>query len=216
MGASVFEEGGPAGRRVAKVTQVLERTNKTVTGVLERKHPPLWVRHDDGKPPCPLQVLTKRRGVRAGERAAVAMTNFGGGKTVPMGTLQERFGPADRRESAVEAILSTHDIERAFPPAVLAEVERVPQAVEPSALAGRLDLRDKTIITIDGASSKEFYVAWGLGGGGQGRQGVRELRGGVLAEPELPPPQPASRPKDRAPVRSRETSFFMVHFSFSF
>ena len=169
VAASVIEEDRSAGRRVAKVTQVLERANKTVTGVLERKDHTLWLRPDNDKLPGPIQVFTKRKGVRAGERAAVAMTSFGGGKTAPMGTLRERFGPADRRESAVEAILYTHDIERAFPPAVLAEVERVPQAVEPSALAGRLDLRDKTIITIDGASSKDFDDAVSLERDGQGR-----------------------------------------------
>ena len=167
--ARITEEDRSAGRRVAKVVQVLERANKTVTGVLERKDHALWLRPDNDRLPGPIQVFTKRKGVRAGERAAVAMTSFGGGKTSPMGTLRERFGPADRRESAVEAILYTHDIERAFPPAVLAEVERVPQAVEPSALAGRLDLRDKTVITIDGASSKDFDDAVSLERDGQGR-----------------------------------------------
>ena len=160
--ARITEEAPQAGRRVAKVVQVLERANKTVTGVLERQDHTLWLRPDNERLPGPIQVFTKRKGVRPGERAAVAMTSFGGGRTAPMGTLRERFGPADRRESAVEAILYTHDIERAFPPAVLMEVEWVPQAVEPAALEGRLDLRDKTIITIDGASSKDFDDAVSL------------------------------------------------------
>ena len=160
--ARITEEDPEAGRRVAKVVRVLERANKTVTGVLERRDHALWLNPDSDRLPGPIQVFTKRKGVRPGERAAVAMTSFGGGRTAPMGTLRERFGPADRRESAVEAILYTHDIERSFPPAVLAETETVPQAVEPSALAGRLDLRDKLIFTIDGASSKDFDDAVSL------------------------------------------------------
>ena len=167
--ARITEEDPEAGRRVAKVVQVLERANKTVTGVLERRDHALWLKPDNERLPGPIQVFTKRKGVRPGERAAVAMTSFGGGRIAPMGTLRERFGPADRRESAVEAILYTHDIVRAFPPAVLAETETIPQAVEPSALAGRLDLRGKTIITIDGASSKDFDDAVSLEKDDQGR-----------------------------------------------
>ncbi len=160
--ARITEEDSSAGRRVAKVVQVLERANKTVTGELERRDHALWLNPDSERLPGPIQVFTKRKGVRPGERAAVAMTSFGGGKTAPMGTLRERFGPADRRESAVEAILYTHDIERAFPPAVMDQTETIPQTVEASALTGRLDLRGKTIITIDGASSKDFDDAVSL------------------------------------------------------
>ena len=36
------------------------------------------------------------------------------------------------------------------------EAKATPQSVEESAVAGRLDLRDKVVITIDGASSKDL------------------------------------------------------------
>ena len=36
----------------------------------------LWLRPDSDRLPSPIQVLTKRKGVRAGDRAAVAMTSF--------------------------------------------------------------------------------------------------------------------------------------------
>ena len=166
--AQVVEEDREKGRRVAKVTRVLARANRTVTGVLERRDHALWLRPDSDRLPGPIQVYTKRKNVRAGERAAVAMTSFGGGKTAPMGTLREVFGPADRRESAVEAILYSHDIVRAFPPAVMAETQAIPQTVAPAALAGRLDLRDKLIFTIDGASSKDFDDAVSLERDGEG------------------------------------------------
>ena len=169
VSAVVTEEDPQAGRRVAKVIQVLERANRTVTGVLERQDHTLLLRPDNDRLPGPIQVFTKRKNVRPGERAAVAMTGFGGGRTAPMGTLREVFGPADRRESAVAAILYSHDIVRAFPPAVMAQTEAIPQTVAPAALAGRLDLRDKTIITIDGASSKDFDDAVSLEKDEQGR-----------------------------------------------
>ena len=163
------EEEGEGRRRTARVIAVTERANKTVTGILERQNRELWLRPDNDKLPGPIQVLTKRRNVRAGDRAAVAMTSFGSSKLPPMGTLREVFGPAGDRESAVAAILYQNDIHRDFPAAVEAEAQAAPQAVEESALAGRLDLRDRTIITIDGASSKDLDDAVSLEKDGQGR-----------------------------------------------
>ncbi|MCI7151789.1 MAG: ribonuclease R, partial [Flavonifractor plautii] len=88
------DEGGEEGRRrTARITAVVERANKTVTGVLVRHNWGLWLRPDSDRLPSPIQVLTKRKGVRAGDRAAVAMTSFGSAKHPPMGTLREVFGP---------------------------------------------------------------------------------------------------------------------------
>ena len=164
-----LEEEGEGRRRTARVTAVTGRANKTVTGSLSRHNRELWLQPDNDKLPGPIQVLTKRRNVRAGDRAAVAMTSFGSSKLPPMGTLREVFGPAGERESAVAAILYQNDISRDFPDAVLAEAQAAPQAVEEAALAGRLDLRDRTIITIDGASSKDLDDAVSLEKDGRGR-----------------------------------------------
>ena len=164
-----LEEEGEGRRRSARVTAVTGRANKTVTGILSRHNRELWLQPDNDKLPGPIQVLTKRRNVRAGDRAAVAMTSFGSSKLPPMGTLREVFGPAGERESAVAAILYQNDISRDFPDAVLAEAMAAPQAVEEAALSGRLDLRDKTIITIDGAASKDLDDAVSLEKDGRGR-----------------------------------------------
>ncbi|WP_255396990.1 ribonuclease R [Flavonifractor sp. An10] len=164
-----LEEEGEGRRRSARVSAVTGRANKTVTGILSRHNRELWLQPDNDKLPGPIQVLTKRRNVRAGDRAAVAMTSFGSAKLPPMGTLREVFGPAGERESAVAAILYQNDISRDFPDAVLAEAMAAPQAVEEAAKAGRLDLRDKTIITIDGASSKDLDDAVSLEKDGRGR-----------------------------------------------
>lgn len=165
----ITEEDPQTGRRVAKVTQVLERANKTVVGVLEKHDHALWLRPDSERLPSLIQVVTRRRSLRAGERAAVSMTSFGGDRRPPMGTLRETFGPADQRQSAVAAILYSHDIHRDFPPEVMEQTRAIPQFVQTAAMAGRLDLRDKTIITIDGASSKDFDDAVSLEQDDKGR-----------------------------------------------
>ena len=164
-----LEEEEEGRRRSARVTAVTERANRTVTGVLSKHDRALWLQPDNEKLPGPIQVLTKRRNVHVGDRAAVAVTSFGSSKLPPMGTLREVFGPAGERESAVAAILYQNDISRDFPDAVLAEAQAAPREVEEAALAGRLDLRDKVVITIDGASSKDLDDAVSLEKDGQGR-----------------------------------------------
>ena len=162
VSAVITEEDPATGRRTAKVTGVLERANRTVIGVLEKHDHALWLKPDSQRLPSLIQVATRRRNLRAGERAAVSMTSFGGHRQPPMGTLKETFGPADQRESAVAAILYGHDIHRDFPPEVMEQTRAIPQFVQTAAMEGRLDLRDKTIITIDGATSKDFDDAVSL------------------------------------------------------
>ena len=169
VSAVITEEDPATGRRTAKVTGVLERANRTVIGVLEKHDHALWLKPDSQRLPSLIQVATRRRNLRAGERAAVSMTSFGGHRQPPMGTLKETFGPADQRESAVAAILYGHDIHRDFPPEVMEQTRAIPQFVQTAAMEGRLDLRDKTIITIDGASSKDFDDAVSLEKDEQGR-----------------------------------------------
>ena len=169
VSAVITEEDPATGRRTAKVTRVLERANRTVVGVLEKHDRALWLRPDSQRLPSLIQVATKRRNLRVGERAAVSITSFGGDRHPPVGTLRETFGPADKRESAVAAILYGHDIHRDFPPEVMEQTRAIPQFVQTAALEGRLDLRDKTIITIDGATSKDFDDAVSLEKDEQGR-----------------------------------------------
>lgn len=168
----ICPEEGPVesgARRTARVTAVLERANKTVTGVLSKHNRELWLKPDSDRLPGAIQVVTKRRGVRAGDRAAVAIVSFGGGKRPPMGTLREVFGPAGDRASSVAALLYQYEIHPEFPDAVQAEAQAAPQTVEAGALDGRLDLRGETIITIDGAASKDLDDAVSLKRDEQGR-----------------------------------------------
>ncbi len=155
------EDPREPGRRLAHVVKVVERGNPTVTGTIRRLNREVWLRPDNERLPDAIKV-TGRVQVRDGEKAAVEMTGFGGGVMPPQGKLCATFGPAGSRSAAVEAILYQQKIERQFPQEVLAEADSAPQSVPAGALRDRLDLRDKTIITIDGAASKDLDDAISL------------------------------------------------------
>ncbi len=170
---TVLPEKVPAGegaKRAARVIRVLERANRTVTGVIHKHNRETWLQPDSDRLPGPIQVVGKGSRARAGDKAAVAMTSFGSAKHPPMGTLREVFGRDGSRQAAVAAILYNYEIDPEFPAAVLAQAEEAPQSVPPEALDGRLDLRGKVVITIDGASSKDLDDAVSLERDEEGRR----------------------------------------------
>ncbi|HJB57697.1 MAG TPA: RNB domain-containing ribonuclease, partial [Candidatus Flavonifractor intestinipullorum] len=167
---SIRPDEGPVGageRRTAKVTGILRRGNPTVTGAVRRQGRETWLIPDGDKLREPVQIVGKTK-VRSGDKAAVKMTSYGTAKQPPMGTLLEVFGRDGSREAAVEAILFEQHIQREFPPEVLEQARTAPRSVDPAAWTGRLDLRDKCVITIDGAHSKDLDDAVSLERDGAG------------------------------------------------
>lgn len=160
------EDPREPGRRTARIIKVTERANKRVTGVLQKVDRQVWLRPDNERLPGPIKVTGKPKGsdfhMRDGERAAVEVTGYGTEFTPALGTLSATFGPMGSRSAAVEAILYGQDIHREFPEEVMDEADAAPRTVPAKALKDRLDLREKTIITIDGASSKDLDDAVSL------------------------------------------------------
>lgn len=154
------------GRFTARVIRILERTNKRVTGILRKVNRQLWLQPDNERLPGPIKVTGKPRGsgfkLRDGERAGVEITSYGSALTPALGAIRADFGPAGNRAAAVEAILYSQEVCREFPEEVMDEAERLPQAVPAEALRNRLDLREKTIITIDAQASKDLDDAVSL------------------------------------------------------
>ena len=163
------EENADGHRKVGAVTAVLERVNRDVVGTVHKQGRELWLEPDNKRLPSIL-VLAKKGKVGNNEKVAVTMTSFGGRGEPPVGRLTETFGRAGTRQAAVDATLYRYDIWPDFPPDVLLETDKVPHVVSEEVLAGRRDLRDEMIITIDGASAKDLDDAISLTRDGQGRQ----------------------------------------------
>ena len=156
-------------RRTARVISVLERNNRIVTGAICKRSHQTWLQPDDDRLPGPIQVVGKGRSAHAGDKAAVAMAGFGSDKRPPLGTLRAVFGRDGSRQAAAAAVLYHYEINPEFPPAVLEQAAQIPEQVEQAALDGRLDLRERLMITIDGASAKDLDDAVSLERDEQGR-----------------------------------------------
>ena len=148
-------------RSTARITKILSRGNQKVVGTIRKADREVWLQPDSDRLPLPIKVVGKTR-VRNGEKAAVAVTSYGSDTRPPLGTVVETFGPAGTRAAAVESILYQQNIQRDFPQPVLDEASAIRQSVPAAARRNRLDLREKCVITIDGASSKDLDDAVSL------------------------------------------------------
>ena len=66
------------------------------------------------------------------------------------------IGHKDDPGTDILSILLDHDIDPVFPDEVMEQANSMPAEVREEDLAGRIDLRDKTIVTIDGDGAKDF------------------------------------------------------------
>ena len=137
--AEVFPDPRSPGRQTAAVTAVLERTNRTVIGAVERRGHELWLVPSSDRLSHDVKIAGHPKSVRPGDKVAVSLSSFGSAKLPPIGTVKAAFGRDGTRPASVEAILYNYDIERDFPAPVRAAAELAPETVEPEAMAGRLD-----------------------------------------------------------------------------
>ena len=166
----VEPERDEAGERAAvRIVKVLRRAHTTVTGILRKQDHKCWLEPDERKLPGPILVTGKLHNAHAGDKAAVVIHSYAAGRgQTPSGELVQIFGPAGELASIVAAILYNHDVQTVFPEPVMEEALAIPEMLSQADLAGRLDLRGETIITIDGASSRDFDDAVSLSRDGEG------------------------------------------------
>ncbi len=95
-----------------------------------------------------------------GELVSVCLTRLPDRDGVAQCRITHVFGAADSKRANYEAILASNGIECDFPSAVVEEAERVSR--QPLSAQGRLELRDRLILTIDGADAKDLDDAVSL------------------------------------------------------
>jgi len=150
----------PMGRPSAQVIRILERANTTIVGTLESSKRFFYVVPDDSRLVHNVYVLPDRepppRTPAVGDKVVVRLEEWLTRETNPEGRIIEILGPADAPGVDMLAIIRRNNLPTEFPEPVLAEAERVPETVDSRDAAGREDLRDQLIITIDPDDARDF------------------------------------------------------------
>ncbi len=100
---------------------------------------------------------------KTGSKVVVKVTSFGDGKRKkPSGKIVEILGDASELETEIKAVRRTYEFTPEFPAEVQAQIKSIPDDVQPTEMVGRKDLRNLTMVTIDGLDSKDLDDAVSL------------------------------------------------------
>lgn len=155
--AKIIKKGqGP--RIEGEVVRVLERVNKTVVGtVVTMSGRYAFISPDDKRLGQDIFVAEEDfAGAKEGHKVVVEITSYSEGWRNPQGRVLEVLGFVDDPGVDILSVIRKYNLPEEFPEAVLEEANDIPDIITAKDLEGRRDLRDLTIVTIDGEDAKDL------------------------------------------------------------
>lgn len=144
-------------RKEAKVLRVLSHGTTRIVGYFEKSKNYGFVRPDNQRILQDIFVPIERsRGAVTGHKVVVELTEYGDKHRKPEGKVVEILGHVNDPGTDILSIVKNYDLPTAFPEKVLNQAERVAKDVTEADMAGRLDLREVTMVTIDGEDAKDL------------------------------------------------------------
>ncbi|MBI5814192.1 MAG: ribonuclease R [Nitrospinae bacterium] len=146
----------PDGRREGRVIRVLDRAHETVVGTFERSRNAGYVVPFERRISRDIFIPPDATGGARQGQAVVAKIVEYPSKTRPsMGEITKVLGDADDPAVEIQIIVARYKLRSDFPHAAAHEAksQHPPTAKD---LTGRLDLRARPIVTIDGETAKDF------------------------------------------------------------
>lgn len=156
---SVWQGSKRGGRKPeGRIVEVLERGRRELVGTFEatekgfgfvvpdnrRLYEDFYVRPED------------LGGAQNGQKVILEITRYPEAGRKPEGRITTVLGMAGDNDTEMHAILAEFGLPNAFPEAVEAEAEAIPDAIEAVEVARRRDFRGITTLTIDPADAKDF------------------------------------------------------------
>ena len=155
-------------RREARVTKVLVRGFTRLVGIYEKSKHYGFVVPDNERFGADIFVpVESSAGAVNGHKVVVELTDYGtdsGGRRVksPEGRIVEILGHVNDPGVDILSIVKGFDLPMEFPEKVLNQAERVSSPVSEADRAGRRDLREVPMVTIDGEDAKDLDDAVSL------------------------------------------------------
>ncbi len=145
------------GKPEGVIVEVTERrTNKLVGRLLNERGVFVVVPEDQRIKHDILITPGETRKAQPGQVVTVEIVEQPSRYTQPIGRIAEVLGEIDDPGMEIEIAVRKFDVPHLFPSAVLAQAERLPEAVLKKDLAQRVDLRDLPLVTIDGEDARDF------------------------------------------------------------
>ncbi|MDE5931076.1 MAG: ribonuclease R, partial [Lachnospiraceae bacterium] len=150
-------------RQEAVVRKVLEHGARQIVGTYEQSASFGFVIPDNGKIGTDIFVPKERsKGAVDGHKVVVELTSYGDERHKPEGKIVEILGHINDPGVDILSIIRGYGLPEGFGEKVMNQAERVPDTVSDADMAGRTDLRDVQMVTIDGEDAKDLDDAVSL------------------------------------------------------
>lgn len=144
-------------RPEGSVIRILERGITQIVGTFEDNKSFGFVIADDKRIPNDIFIpKDKINGAFQGHKVIVRITNYPEGRKSAEGEIVKILGHENDPGIDILSIIYKHGIHIEFPEDVLKHATDVPESVDEKDFSGRRDLRNETIVTIDGADAKDL------------------------------------------------------------
>lgn len=144
-------------RQEAQVVKIIARGINQIVGTYQSSKNFGFVVPDNGKLPCDIFVPVERsKGAVNGHKVVVELTDYGSDHKNPEGKVVEILGHINDPGVDIMSIVRGYELPVEFGEKVMNQVERVAREVSEADMAGRRDLRDTVMVTIDGEDAKDL------------------------------------------------------------
>lgn len=155
---------GRRGRLFFKVQEILRSERKREVGKFKQVGQAMFVEVELGKSSGLRPNLTnvpvpkgRTLDAQSGELVEVKVTYHSiEGRTTPLGEIVRVLGKPGERGAELMKLIIEHELDRPFPEPVVQEAEAFGDAPTEEDFAGRRDVRDLPLVTIDGETAKDF------------------------------------------------------------
>ena len=156
---------GQNGRRQeAQVIEILSRGMRQIVGIYDKSNKNYgFVIPDNTKINDDIFVPVERsKGAVSGHKVVCEITDYGKNNRKPEGKVTEILGHVNDPGVDIMSIVKGYELPTEFSEKIMNQVERVANEVSDADIAGRRDLRDLQMVTIDGEDAKDLDDAVSL------------------------------------------------------
>ena len=153
----VIRDGREGRRREGEVVKILAHELTDIVGTFQKGKGFGFVVPDNTKMGKDIFIpAEKTKGAVTGHKVVVHITDYGSKNKKPEGNIKEIIGHVNDPGTDIMSIVRGFGLPTEFSEEVMRQVAAIPSEVETKDFAGRLDIRDWQMVTIDGEDAKDL------------------------------------------------------------
>jgi len=155
--ARINKKGIGDKRAEGEIIKIVKRANKTVVGTFESSKYFGFVVPDDPRISGDIFIPKDEiNGAKSGQKVVAEIVVWPEKRRNAEGRIIEIIGDKDEPGSDILSIIKAYNLREDFPEEVIREAKSISQTVTEDMIKGRRDLRDLTMVTIDGEDAKDL------------------------------------------------------------